>query len=40
MPSLDEVLALASRGSFLFNIEAKMDRPELDPTPGHLRNCC
>jgi len=36
MPSLDEVLALASRGSFLFNIEAKMGRPELDPTPGHV----
>lgn len=36
MPSLDEVLALASRGNFLFNIEAKMDSPELDPTPGHV----
>ena len=36
IPSLDEVLALASRGSFLFNIEAKMYRPELDPHPGHF----
>lgn len=36
MPSLDEVLALAGRGSFLFNIEAKMDRPELDPAPGYF----
>ena len=36
MPSLDEVLALAGRGSFLFNIEAKMGRPELDPAPGYF----
>ena len=36
MPSLDEVLALAARGSFLFNIEAKMYRPELDPPPGYF----
>jgi len=36
IPALDEVLALASRGSFLFNIEAKMYRPELDPTPARF----
>ena len=36
MPALDEVLALADRGSFLFNIEAKMYRPELDPHPVHF----
>jgi glycerophosphoryl diester phosphodiesterase len=34
VPALDEVLGLASRGSFLFNIEAKTGRPELDPTPA------
>jgi glycerophosphoryl diester phosphodiesterase len=35
MPSLDEVFALAARGSFEFNIETKIfpDRPELTPTP-------
>jgi len=36
IPALDEVLALASRGNFLFNIEAKMYRPELDPSPVHF----
>jgi glycerophosphoryl diester phosphodiesterase len=36
IPALDEVLALADRGHFLFNIEAKTDRPELDPSPGHF----
>lgn len=35
VPALDEVLALAGRGSFLFNIEAKLfpDHPELTPEP-------
>ena len=35
MPTLDEVFALAGRGSFLFNIEIKSfpDRPELAPEP-------
>lgn len=35
IPTLDEVLALASRGKFWFNIETKSfpDRPELTPTP-------
>jgi len=36
MPSLDDVLALADRGSFLFNIEAKLERPELAPPPGRF----
>jgi len=36
IPSLDEVLALADRGSFLFNIEVKMCRPEIDPAPGRV----
>jgi glycerophosphoryl diester phosphodiesterase len=36
LPALDEVLDLASRGGFLFNIEAKTDRPELDPPPIHF----
>lgn len=35
VPALDEVLALASRGRFLFNIETKIfaGRPELTPAP-------
>ncbi|MEO7653318.1 MAG: glycerophosphodiester phosphodiesterase [Bryobacteraceae bacterium] len=35
MPSLDEVLALAKRGSFSFNIETKIfkDHPEYTPSP-------
>ncbi|MBI2680438.1 MAG: glycerophosphodiester phosphodiesterase [Candidatus Solibacter usitatus] len=35
IPSLDQVLALASRGAFLFNIEMKLfrERPELTPSP-------
>ncbi len=35
VPSLDEVLSLASRGDFEFNIEIKSfpDRPELTPPP-------
>jgi glycerophosphoryl diester phosphodiesterase len=35
MPALDEVFALAPKGSFLFNIETKIfaDRPELTPSP-------
>lgn len=35
MPTLDQVLDLAPRGSFDFNIETKIfpDRPELTPTP-------
>jgi len=35
IPTLDEVLALGSRGAFEFNIETKIfaDRPELTPTP-------
>ncbi len=35
IPTLDEVLALASRGSFEFNIETKIspDRPEYAPSP-------
>ena len=35
VPSLDQVLALAGRGSFHFNIETKIfrDRPELTPPP-------
>ncbi len=35
VPTLDEVLALASRGGFHFNIETKIfrDRPELTPSP-------
>jgi glycerophosphoryl diester phosphodiesterase len=35
VPTLDEVLALASRGAFDFNIETKIfaDNPELTPTP-------
>lgn len=36
MPTLDEVLALASKGSFEFNIETKIDskKPELTPEPA------
>lgn len=35
MPALDEVLALAARGTFGFNIETKIDpkQPELTPDP-------
>jgi len=35
MPTIDEVFALASKGSFEFNIETKIDakRPELTPAP-------
>lgn len=35
IPTLDEVLALSSRGKFLFNIETKSfpERPELTPSP-------
>lgn len=35
MPTLDQVLDLASRGGFEFNIETKIspDRPELTPSP-------
>ena len=35
MPTLDEVFALAPRGSFDFNIETKIskDKPELAPPP-------
>jgi glycerophosphoryl diester phosphodiesterase len=35
IPTLDEVLALASRGNFQFNIETKItpEHPELAPTP-------
>lgn len=35
VPALEEVLALASRGSFHFNIETKIfrDRPEVTPSP-------
>jgi len=36
IPALDEVLSLAGRGSFLFNIEAKTGRSELDPNPVHF----
>ncbi len=38
IPALDEVLALAGRGRFLFNIEAKLfpDQPELTPAPGRF----
>jgi len=38
IPALDEVLALAGRGSFLFNIEVKSfpDRPELTPPPSRF----
>ncbi|MBI1788578.1 MAG: glycerophosphodiester phosphodiesterase [Acidobacteria bacterium] len=38
MPTLDEVLALAPRGSFHFNIETKIfaDRPELAPPPDRF----
>lgn len=38
IPALDEVLALAPYGTFLFNIEAKIfpDHPELTPTPGRF----
>ncbi len=36
IPTLEEVLGLAGRGEFLFNIEAKIDpdRPALTPPPG------
>jgi glycerophosphoryl diester phosphodiesterase len=35
IPALEEVFALANRGNFLFNIEAKLfpDHPEFTPTP-------
>jgi glycerophosphoryl diester phosphodiesterase len=35
MPALEEVLSLASRGNFLFNIETKIfrDQPQYAPTP-------
>ncbi len=38
MPTLDEVLDLAPRGKFLFNIETKIfpDRPELSPPPAEF----
>jgi glycerophosphoryl diester phosphodiesterase len=38
MPTLDEVFALAPRGSFLFNIETKIteQHPELAPPPGEF----
>jgi glycerophosphoryl diester phosphodiesterase len=38
MPALDEVLALASRGSFDFNIETKSfpEHPELTPPPDEF----
>jgi glycerophosphoryl diester phosphodiesterase len=38
MPSLDEVFALASRGSFEFNIETKIDikHPDLAPAPAEF----
>jgi glycerophosphoryl diester phosphodiesterase len=38
IPALEEVFALANRGKFLFNIEAKLfpDHPELTPTPEHF----
>jgi glycerophosphoryl diester phosphodiesterase len=38
IPALEEVFALATRGNFLFNIEAKLfpDHPELTPTPEHF----
>ncbi len=38
IPALGEVLSLAGRGRFLFNIEAKLfpDRPELTPAPEHF----
>jgi glycerophosphoryl diester phosphodiesterase len=38
VPTLDQVLALAHRGQFLFNIEIKSypDRPDLSPPPDHF----
>ena len=38
IPTLDQVLALADRGSFLFNVEIKSypERPELTPSPGRF----
>lgn len=38
IPTLDEVLALAPRGNFHFNIETKIDpsRPELAPPPAEF----
>jgi glycerophosphoryl diester phosphodiesterase len=38
VPKLDDVLALASRGAFGFNIETKIfrDKPELTPSPGEF----
>lgn len=38
IPTLDEVLALAGRGDFLFNIETKLsaDKPELAPPPDEF----
>ncbi len=33
VPTLDEALALASKGRFDFNIETKMDGPRYTPTP-------
>ncbi len=37
VPTLDEVLALASRGSFAFNIETKMpEEADLAPDPEHF----
>ena len=38
IPTLDEVLALAPRGAFLYNIETKSDenRPELSPPPDEF----
>ncbi|MCC6344477.1 MAG: glycerophosphodiester phosphodiesterase [Bryobacterales bacterium] len=38
IPTLDEVLALAPRGSFQFNIETKIDptKPELAPPPAEF----
>ena len=38
VPALEEVLALASRGNFLFNIETKIfkDHPQYTPPPGRF----
>ncbi|HLY19048.1 MAG TPA: glycerophosphodiester phosphodiesterase family protein [Bryobacteraceae bacterium] len=38
VPTLDQVLELAGRGQFLFNIEIKSypERPQLMPPPGHF----
>ena len=38
IPALEEVLSLASRGNFLFNIETKIfrDQPQYTPTPERV----